>query len=76
MNQLDSNVPMARCFDAAGRGGKGKAITQTDSLASLVCVAIKSSEGSEGSDLTRIDASASITARLPDWQRRAGGSER
>lgn len=68
---------MTRSFDwAAGREGKGKAITQTDSLTPLVCVAIKSSEGSEGSDLTRIHASASITARLPDWQRRAGGSER
>lgn len=76
MNQLDSKVAMTRqAFDrAAGREAKGKAITQTESLATLVCVAIKSSEESEGSDLTGIEESASITARLLDWQQLAGGS--
>lgn len=74
VNQLDSKVAMTQSFDwAAGKGGKEKAITQTDSLAPLVCVAIKSSEGSRGSDLTRIHASAPITTRLLDWQQRAGG---
>lgn len=77
VSQLDSKVALIQSFDwAAGREGKGKAITETVSLAPLVCVAIKTSEGSEGSDLTRIHASAPITARLPDRQQREGARER
>lgn len=72
VNQLDSKVAMTQSFDrTAGRKGKGKAITQTGSLSPLICVAIKSSEGSRGSDLTQMHASASITARLLDWQEAA-----
>lgn len=76
VNQLDSKAAMTQCFDwAARREGKGKAITHTlTPFASLVCVAIKSREGGRGSDLTGIHASASIPARLLDWQQRAGCS--
>lgn len=64
-----------QAFDwAGGREAKEKAITQTESLATLVCIAIKSSKGSKGSDITGIQASASVTARLLDWQQHAGGN--
>lgn len=37
VNELDSKVAMTQSFDwTAGREGKGKAITQADSLAPLV----------------------------------------